>query len=109
MIQKRHLQTMNQVQHYFSNSFEIKNVTDGGYLSALKEREAAKKTFLAFLQEQGILELQLLPLPYPDSDADLFDTLNLRVTRFSKTDSKQDPLDPATVAKALCTYTLTTS
>lgn len=44
-----------------------------------------------------------MPVPYPDNDSDLFDTLDLRVTRF---DRKSGKLDPDALLKAVCNYSL---
>ena len=47
MIQKRHLKTMNPLQYYFANSFEVKNVSaDTG---SLAKRESARQAFEDFL------------------------------------------------------------
>lgn len=103
LLQRKHLETMNQLQYYFSETFTIKNATSQmKHLAAQKAQQL--KTFNSYIDSHGILEVQLLPVPYPDNDSDLFDTLNLRVTRFKKDRSK--PLDPEELLQAVCEYAL---
>lgn len=55
----------------------------------------------------GILEIQLMPVPYPEDDTDLFDTVNIRITRFSNKDLKiGQSLNAREVLRVLCTYLL---
>jgi len=55
----------------------------------------------------GILDLQLMPLPYPGNETELFETLNMRLTRYQTKDTPTGAaLNPREVLRALCTYLL---
>ncbi|TNV85114.1 hypothetical protein FGO68_gene2057 [Halteria grandinella] len=103
LLQRKHIETMNQLQYFFSDVYHLKSPTDKQKALALQQPER-QKSFTDFLDTHGILEVQLMPMPYPDNDQDLFDTLNMRVTRFQR--DKEHPLDEESLMQELCKYTL---
>ncbi len=54
----------------------------------------------------GIVDIQLMPTPYPGNDTELFETVNMRLTRFKYGDSPSIEIDARDVLRALCTYLL---